>query len=124
MDRNKAAGFGRGPGALAVLADRVPAAVHRFAAPFARRGAGLLFDTLVTNVPIPSLALSLDGARLREVYPIVPLAHGQAFGIALSAYRGRVHVGLYADREAVPDLNRLAAALPTALATLKGGSPS
>ena len=86
--------------------------------PFARRGANLLFDTMVTNVPIPGLPLSLDGAKLREVYPIVPLAHGQAFGIALSAYQGRVHVGLHADRQAVPDLNRLAAALPKALATL------
>lgn len=122
MERNKAAGFGRGPGALPVLADRVPAAVHRVAAPLARRGANLLFDTMVTNVPIPALPLSLDGAKLREVYPIVPLAHGQAFGIALSSYQGRVHVGLHADRQAVPDLHRLAAALPAALASLTAAS--
>lgn len=122
MDRNKAAGFGRGPGALPVLADRMPAAVHRVTAPLTRRGANLLFDTMVTNVPIPGLPLSLDGAKLREVYPIVPLAHGQAFGIALSSYQGRVHVGLHADRQAVPDLDRLAAALPAALASLTAAS--
>jgi diacylglycerol O-acyltransferase / wax synthase len=122
MERNKAAGFGRGPGALPLLADRVPAAVHRVTAPLARRGANLLFDTMVTNVPIPALPLSLDGAKLREVYPIVPLAHGQAFGIALSSYQGRVHVGLHADRQAVPDLHRLAAALPAALASLTAAS--
>jgi hypothetical protein len=81
-----------------------------------------LFDTMVTNVPIPGRSLSLDGARLREVYPIVPLAHGQAFGIALSAYQGRVHVGLHADRHAVPDLHRLAEALPAALASLTAAS--
>jgi hypothetical protein len=115
MDRNKAAGPTRGAGAIPVLADRVPAAVHRVAAPLARHGAGLLFDTMVTNVPIPARQLSLAGAPLKEVYPIVPLAHGQALGIALSPYRGRVHIGLHADRQAMPDLHRLADAVPAAL---------
>ena len=115
---NKAAGPTRGAGAIPVLADRVPAAVHRVTAPLARHGASLLFDTMVTNVPIPSRQLSLAGAPLKEVYPIVPLAHGQALGIALSAYRGRVHIGLHADRRAMPDLHRLADAVPVALSAL------
>src|SRR5262249_3942305 len=62
MDRNKAAGPGRGPGALPVLADRVPGAVHRIVTPFARRSASRLFDTVITNVPVPDLRLSLAGA--------------------------------------------------------------
>jgi WS/DGAT/MGAT family acyltransferase len=118
MDRNKAGGFGHGPGAIPILADRVPAALHRVTAPLTRHGANLLFDTMVTNVPLPARPMSLDGAPLLAVYPIGPLAHGQAFGVALSAYQGRVHVGLHVDQQAVPNLDRLAAAVPTALATL------
>ncbi len=119
MDRNKAVGPVRGAGAVPLLADRVPALVHRVATPFARRGAGLLFDTVVTNVPIPTLPLTLDGAALRDVYPIVPLAHGQGLGVALSTYRGTVHIGLHADRAALPDLPRLAEEVPAALASLR-----
>jgi len=119
MDRNKAAGPGRGPGALPLLADRVPGAVHRIVTPFARHSAGRLFDTVVTNVPIPDLRLTLAGAPLHEVYPIAPLAHGHALGIALSAHRGTVHVGLHADTRAVPDLDKLAEAIPTALTSLR-----
>jgi hypothetical protein len=118
MDRHKAAGFASGPGAIPVLADRVPAALHRVAGPLARHGAPLLFDTMITNVPIPARPLTLAGAQLREVYPIAPLARGQALGIALSVYQGRVHVGLHADRQALPDLRRLADAVPAALASL------
>jgi WS/DGAT/MGAT family acyltransferase len=118
MDRHKAAGFARGPGAIPVLADRMPAALHRVAGPLARHGAPLLFDTMITSVPIPARGLTLAGAQLQEVYPIAPLARGQALGIALSAYQGRVHVGLHADRQTLPDLHRLAAAVPAALANL------
>jgi diacylglycerol O-acyltransferase / wax synthase len=118
MDRNKTAGPGRGPGALALLADRLPPAVHRVAGPFAGRGAPLLFDTVVTNVPLPNLKLHLAGAELTELYPIVPLAHGHALGVAVSTYRGTAHLTLHADQQALPDLGRLAAAVPVALATL------
>jgi WS/DGAT/MGAT family acyltransferase len=118
MDRHKAAGFARGPGAIPVLANRMPAAVHRVAGPLARHGAPLLFDTMITNVPIPARTLTLAGAQLQEVYPIAPLARGQALGIALTAYQGRVHVALHADRQALPNLHRLADAVPAALASL------
>ena len=118
MDRNKAAGPGRGPGALPVLADRVPGPVHRILTPFARHSAGRLFDTVVTNVPVPVLPLSLGGAALSEVYPIAPLAHGQALGVALSTRGPTVHIGLHADRRAVPDLDKLAQGIPTALSSL------
>jgi WS/DGAT/MGAT family acyltransferase len=124
MDRHKAAGFARGPGAIPVLANRMPAAVHRVAGPLARHGAPLLFDTMITNVPIPARPLTLAGAQLQEVYPIAPLARGQALGIALTAYQGRVHVGLHADRETLPDLRQLADAVPTALARLTSADGS
>jgi len=114
MDRNKAAGPEAGPGAVAVLADLVPPAVHRVAAATAAAQASLLFDTTVTQVPIPR-PMSLAGAELRELYPLPPLAPGQPVGIALSTYRDVVYVGLNADAAAVPDLDRLADGIPAAL---------
>ncbi|WP_343870909.1 wax ester/triacylglycerol synthase family O-acyltransferase [Dactylosporangium roseum] len=120
MDRNKAAGFSRGPGAFPVLADRMPAPAQRLTVPLLRRAGPLLFDTTITNVPIPARPMTLAGAPLRHVYPIAPLAHGQALGIALSTYRESVHIGLHADDRAVPDLDRIADGIPAALAALSG----
>ncbi|WP_406064635.1 wax ester/triacylglycerol synthase family O-acyltransferase [Streptomyces sp. NBC_01077] len=111
MDRNKAAGPLRGAGAVALLADQLPPLAHRFGAPFAAGAARLLFDLLVTQVPLPRSALSLGGAPLRALFPMAPLARGQSLAVAMSPYGGQVHIGLVADGEAVPDLDALADAL-------------
>ncbi|MET9256140.1 wax ester/triacylglycerol synthase family O-acyltransferase [Streptomyces sp. NPDC003717] len=119
MDRNKDAGPGRGAGAVALLADHVPALGHRLGGPLVGQAARLWFDLLVTSVPLPGLGgLRLDGHPLTEVYPLAPLARGHSLAVAVSTYRGRVHYGLVADARAVPDLDRLATALTEELATL------
>ncbi|MEU3692260.1 wax ester/triacylglycerol synthase family O-acyltransferase [Streptomyces narbonensis] len=115
MDRNKAAGPSRGAGAVALLADRLPPLAHRFGAPLASGAARLLFDLLVTQVPLPRSALSLGGAPLRALFPMAPLARGQSLAVAMSPYGGQVHIGLVADGEAVPDLDALAAAFSAEL---------
>ncbi|MEU9706739.1 WS/DGAT domain-containing protein, partial [Streptomyces sp. NPDC047981] len=122
MDRNKADGPLRGAGAVAVLADQLPPLAHRFGAPLAGGAARLLFDVLVTNVPLPRSALSLGGAPLRTLYPMAPLARGQSLAVAMSPYGGRVHIGLVADGKAVPDLDALAAALVDELDLLDGAA--
>ncbi|WP_405667314.1 wax ester/triacylglycerol synthase family O-acyltransferase [Streptomyces sp. NBC_01166] len=111
MDRNKVAGPLRGAGAVAVLADQLPALAHRFGAPLAGNAARMLFDILVTSVPLPRSALSLGGCPLRALYPMAPLARGQSLAVALTTYGGGVQVGLVADGEALPDLDRLACAV-------------
>ncbi|MEU3187953.1 wax ester/triacylglycerol synthase family O-acyltransferase [Streptomyces sp. NPDC006923] len=118
MARNKSGGPSRGAGAVAVLADQLPAFAHRLAAPLAGSAARMLFDILVTSVPLPRSTLSLGGCPLREVYPMAPLARGQSLAVALSTYGGRVHVGLVADGKAVPDLERLARAMTDELEEL------
>ncbi|MFF2995133.1 wax ester/triacylglycerol synthase family O-acyltransferase [Streptomyces sp. NPDC057950] len=118
MDRNKDAGPNRGAGAVALLADHVPPLGHRLGGPVVGQAARLLFDILVTSVPLPSLGLKLGGCPLAEVYPLAPLARGQALAVAVSTFRGRVHYGLVADGEAVPDLHRLARALTEEVETL------
>jgi WS/DGAT/MGAT family acyltransferase len=118
MDRNKGAGPNRGAGAVALLADHVPALGHRLGGPLVSQAARLWFDILVTSVPLPGVGLKLGGHPLTAVYPFAPLARGQSLAIAISTYRGRVHYGLVADAKAVPDLNRLARAVSEEVETL------
>ncbi|MFF0163515.1 wax ester/triacylglycerol synthase family O-acyltransferase [Streptomyces sp. NPDC005263] len=118
MDRNKDAGPNRGPGAVALLADHVPALGHRLGGPLVGQAARLWFDILVTSVPLPSIGLKLGGNPVTAVYPFAPLARGQSLAVAISTYRGRVHYGLVADAHAVPDLDRLARALTEEVETL------
>jgi diacylglycerol O-acyltransferase / wax synthase len=120
MDRNKATGTRRGPGAIPVLADALPAALHRLVTPMVGRCAPLFFDTMVTNVPLPAIPLHLDGAELQELYPLAPLAPDHALGVALSRYRNSVHVGLHACSAALPDLERLGEAVHRSVADLRG----
>lgn len=119
MESAKAAGPDRGAGALPRLADKVPPLVHRLAAPVASRCAPLLFDTLVTSVPLPSVPLSLDGAALCEMYPVAPVAPGHAVGVALSVYRSSVHVCLNTNQSWMSDAQWLDGVLRREVASLQ-----
>ncbi|MBV9730763.1 MAG: wax ester/triacylglycerol synthase family O-acyltransferase [Pseudonocardiales bacterium] len=117
MEHSKAGRTSRGAGAIPVLADRLPPAVHRIATPVAGQGASLLFDLMVTSIPVPSLPFTLDGAELEEVFPLAPLAAGQALVVGLSWYQDSAYIALHADREGLPDVQRLAEAIePSAVA--------
>ncbi|MFE7130070.1 wax ester/triacylglycerol synthase family O-acyltransferase [Streptomyces sp. NPDC057638] len=124
MDRNKAAGPLRGAGAVAVLADQLPPLAHRFGTPLAKGAARMLFDLLVTSVPLPRAALSLGGVPLSALYPLAPLARGQSLAVALTRYGDRVHIGLVADGEAVPDLDALGCGLREELSVLSRLTPT
>jgi len=76
------------------------------------------FNLVVTNVPGPQFPLYLMGRELREINPMVPLAKGQALGIAIMSYKGRVNFGLLGDWDAMPDLDEFAADLHASLAAL------
>ncbi|MEV5535751.1 wax ester/triacylglycerol synthase family O-acyltransferase [Saccharopolyspora shandongensis] len=118
MDRNKSSGPLRGPGAFPVLAGLMPSIAQLFAVPLAGQAAGLLFDTMITSVPLPNVAVSLDGASLREIYPLAPLAAGHALSIGVTPYRDIIHIGVQANRCAVGDLEKLSEALPLEVAEL------
>ncbi|MFJ9899636.1 wax ester/triacylglycerol synthase family O-acyltransferase [Streptomyces sp. NPDC091280] len=118
MDRNKDAGPNRGAGAVALLADHVPALGHRLGGPLAAQAARLWFDILVTSVPLPGIGLSLGGNPVTAVFPYAPLAGGQSLAVAVSTFRGHVHYGLVADAAAVPDLDVFARALTEEVETL------
>ena len=84
----------------------------------AGQGASLLFDLMVTSIPLPAMRFTLDGAELEEVFPLAPLAAGQALVIGLSWYRDSAWVSLLADRVGMPDVQRLAEVIQPAAAAL------
>jgi len=66
------------------------------------------FNVVVSNIPGPQLPMWMLGCRLREAYPIVPLADRHALSIGFTSVDGGAFFGIYADRDAGPDAERLA----------------
>ncbi|MCH2170130.1 wax ester/triacylglycerol synthase family O-acyltransferase [Myxococcota bacterium] len=62
-------------------------------------------NTIITNVPGPQVPLYCQGARLRGMYPLVPLMENLGLGIALISSAGTIHWGFNADPDVVPDLD-------------------
>jgi WS/DGAT/MGAT family acyltransferase len=76
------------------------------------------FSTVVANVPGPQHPLFAAGARMLEVYPVIPLTSGTAVTIGVTSYDGALYYGLNGDRDAMPDLEVLAQCLEESLAEL------
>jgi diacylglycerol O-acyltransferase / wax synthase len=76
------------------------------------------FNLVVTNVPGPQFPLYLLGRRMRDAFPMVPLAKNQALGIALLSYDGGINFGLVGDYDLLWDLDALAADLEESLTEL------
>lgn len=76
------------------------------------------FNLIVTNVPGPQTPLYCMGARMLEVYPIVPLSGNLSVVVGILSYCGELHFGLFADPEACPDLPVFAGALEDAFSEL------
>ncbi len=77
-----------------------------------------LFNLVVTNVPGPQHPLYLMGRELIDIFPMVPLAKGQALGVAIMSYNGRMNFGLVGDYDALDDLDALADDFQESLAEL------
>jgi WS/DGAT/MGAT family acyltransferase len=118
MKAHKESGQSVGADALIALSGFAPPTLHslgaRVASGFSRR----LFNVVVTNVPGPQFPLYAGGAKLLEMFPVVPLAKGQAVSIGLTSYNGGVFYGLNADRDAMGDVDVLGALIEESLAAL------
>src|SRR5215218_8844683 len=66
------------------------------------------FNVVVSNIPGPQVPLWMLGCRLREAYPVVPLADRHALSIGFTAVERDAFFGIYADRDAAPDAEALA----------------
>ena len=97
-----------GADALSALSGFAPPTLHALGARAASGLSRRLFNLVVTNVPGPQVPLYAGGARMVEVFPVVPLVRGQGLAIGLTSYDGTVYVGLNADRDSVSDVDALA----------------
>jgi hypothetical protein len=109
----KESGQAVGAVALTSLADFAPPTIMSQAARLQARQR--FFNLVVTNVPGPQIPLYLLGRRMIRFYPVVPLAHNQALGIAIMSYDGRLAFGLLGDYDAMGDLEALAGDLAVAI---------
>lgn len=118
MKAHKEAGQSVGANTLVTLAGFAPPTLHSLGARVANGMTSRIFNLVVTNVPGPQFPLYAGGAQMLEVFPVVPLAKGQAVCIGLTSYNGGVYYGLNADRDAMGDVDVLASLIEESLAEL------
>jgi WS/DGAT/MGAT family acyltransferase len=73
----------------------------------------------------PPMPMYLAGAKLLEIFPLLPLIGHVSLGVGALSYAGQLDIGVVADRDAYPDMDVLAAGIKAELATLEtsvGGS--
>jgi diacylglycerol O-acyltransferase len=82
------------------------------------------------SIPGPKVPLFLGGARILEVFPLMPLVANEPLAVGALSYAGALTIGIAADRDACPDLDVFAAAVrdelhalapPSVLAVPAGG---
>lgn len=72
----------------------------------------------VTNIPGPARAPRIHRGRLADIMPVVPLAAEHAVGVAVISHAGRLTFCVNADRDTVPDAQRLSVGITQALEEL------
>lgn len=122
MKGHKESGQSVGADALVALSGFAPPTLHAMGARVANSLSRRMFNLVVTNVPGPQRPVYAGGAKLLEMFPIVPLAGGQAVTFGLTSYDGGVYYGLNADRDAMPDVDVLAALIEESLMELVAAS--
>jgi WS/DGAT/MGAT family acyltransferase len=120
MKAHKDTGQSIGADALIRISGFAPPTLHALGARTASTLSRRLFNLVVTNVPGPQSPLYAAGAEMLEVYPVLPLAKGQAVTIGLTSYNGGVFYGFNADRDAMADIGVLAQLIEESLAELVG----
>jgi diacylglycerol O-acyltransferase len=106
-----------GAAELVTIAGLAPPILHSI---FARSAlATRLFNITITNVPGPQIPLYAFGARMEEVWPLVPLAADHSLGVAVVSYDGQVFFGLNGDARTAADLDVLSTGIAAAIGELK-----
>ena len=100
-----------GAEAIVNIAGFGPPTLHALGARASSTLSSKVYNLVITNVPGPQRPLYAAGSRMVSAYPVVPLTKNQALSIGLISYDGGVYFGLYADRDALTDIDVLVACL-------------
>jgi hypothetical protein len=76
------------------------------------------FNLTVSSIPGPRKPLHLLGARLDEIYPVVPVAPDGALSVGMFRYNRHLNFGIHADPDAFPEAARLPALITEELQAL------
>jgi WS/DGAT/MGAT family acyltransferase len=82
-----------------------------------------LMNIYIANVPRPPVPLYLAGARLAEVFPVVPIMGNVPLGIGALSYAGQFNITVVADRDSCPDAAVFTQGLQAALEELSQPVP-
>lgn len=104
----KGSGMTEGSEALVGLSGELPMLAPELAWAMSR---SIPMNLVITNVPGPPVPLWVYGARVVEAYPYVEVIDREGLTIAVLSYEGRLHFGITADRDVMPDLADLAAGI-------------
>jgi diacylglycerol O-acyltransferase len=77
-----------------------------------------MMNTYAANVPGPPVPLYFAGARLLEVFPVVPIIGNVSLAVGALSYAGQFNITAVADREACPDLEVFAQGVRSSLEAL------
>ena len=75
-------------------------------------------NLVVTNVPGPPFPLFLLGARMLEVFPIVPLGGNLSEEVAILSYEDAITIGITSDPDTCPDADVFVAGIERTLEEL------
>lgn len=118
MQAHEEAGQSVGADALIRISGFAPPTLHAMGTKTANGLSRRLFNVVVINAPGPQFPLYASGARMMEVFPVVPLARHQALAVGVTSYDGRIFYGLNADRDAMSDVDVIADLISESLAEL------
>lgn len=80
-----------------------------------------LYNLTISNIPGPRIPLYAAGARVKSIYPVIPIPDRHALSIGVMTYDRGAHFCCYADPHALPGVERLAGALEDAVTELESG---
>jgi diacylglycerol O-acyltransferase / wax synthase len=75
-------------------------------------------NVTTASIPGPTAPLYLTGARVLEVFPVLPLIANEPLGVGALSYAGAFNIGVVADRDAYPDFDVFVAGAREKLDTL------
>jgi WS/DGAT/MGAT family acyltransferase len=81
-----------------------------------------LYNLTISNVPGPRVALYAAGARVRSIYPVIPIPDRHALAIGILTYDDAAHFAAYADPAALPVASRLPVLLGDSIEELAIGT--
>jgi diacylglycerol O-acyltransferase / wax synthase len=81
------------------------------------------FNLTISNVVGPRVALYAAGARVEEVYPVIPLSDAHSLAVGVLSYGEYLHFALHVAPRSLPEAGKLPALVGNAITELERALP-